>query len=234
MKYCLLFFLILTQGVKAQISKSKENNFSNDNTKPTVIYVLKYYYPEEPEKIISTRAYSRSKNKDGSFCMIDYDPNNMNKPTYSSCFDTNGIPTQAGIDKEVTKIYADSIRLNFKGKDTTVLINTAIQLKDPTALWFWKHKPQLNETVTVGGIRKNFITKTIDLVSVAYTYMGEEKIEVLGKMKTCYLVKSVPLNGSKGVYDERWFDEQGMLVKEKHVVGKDGIRIAELSEIVNK
>jgi hypothetical protein len=231
MKYCLLFFLILTQGVKAQVSKSKEKNFSNDNTKPTVIYVLKYYYPEEPAKIVSTRAYSRSNNRDGSFCLIDYDPNNMSKPAYSSCFDTNGIPTQI---EGLTKIYRDSIRLNFKGKDTTVLINIAKDLKDITTLWFWKHMPKVNETVTVGGIMKNFITNSIDRVSVAYTYLGKESISVLGEMRTCYLVKSVPLNGSKDVYNERWFDEHGMLVKEKHIVGKDGMRIAELSEIVNK
>jgi hypothetical protein len=230
MKYCFFLLLIFTQGVKAQSSQPKENVFSNKDIKHTKIYVLKYYYPEEPDKIIYRRAYGRSKNKDGSFCLIDYDPA-TNKPIYSSCFDPNGIPTQTGNDKEPTKIYRDSIRLNFKGKDTTILINTVKELKDPTTLWFWKHTPKVNETVTVGGIRKNFITKSIDLVSVAYTYMGKERINVFGKIKTCYLVKSIPLNGSKGVYDERWFDQKGMLVKEKHVVGKDGTRIAELSEI---
>jgi hypothetical protein len=234
MKYFLLFFLLFTQVVKAQVSQSKESNFLTDGAKPAVIYVLKSYYPEEPAKIISTRAYARSRNKDGSFCLIDYDPHDMNKPVYKSCFDAYGVPTQSGNEKELTRMYRDSIRLNFKGKDTTVLINTTKELKDETKLWFWKYMPKLNETVTVGGIRKNFITKTIDRVSIAYTYVGKEKINVLGEMKTCYLVKSVPLNGSTGVYDERWFDQQGMLVKEKHVVGKDGTRIAELSEIVNK
>src|ERR1700743_2175075 len=231
MKYCLLFFLMLNQVVKAQVPKSKENISSDDNLKPAVIYILKYYYPEEPTKVISTRAYSRSVNKDGSFCLIDYDK--MNSPVYSSCYDANGIPTQSGNEKELTKIYRDSIRLNFNVKDTTVLINKAKDLKDVTTLWFWKHTPKVNETATVGGIRKNFITKSIDLVSVVYTYLGKESITVLGEMKICYLVKSVPLNGSTGVYDKRWYDEQGMLVKEQHVVGKDGMRIAELSEIIN-
>jgi hypothetical protein len=231
MKYFLLFLIIITQGAKAQ--SPKQNDVSKDK-KHLAIYILKYYYPEAPEKIISTRAFGRTENKDGSFCMVDFAPADLTKPVYSSCFDPDGIPTQSGNEKELTKIYRDSIRLNFKGKDTTVLINAAKELKDPTTTWFWKHMPKVNETATVGGIRKNFITNTIDFVRVTYTYIGKEKINVLGEMKTCYLVKSMPLNGSTGVFDERWFDEKGMLVKEKHTVGKDGARIAELSEIVNQ
>ena len=174
MKYCFILLFIFTQGINVQSTKLKENNFLNKRTKRTAIYVLKYYYPEEPGKIINIRAYGRSLNKNGSFCLIDYDPIDRNKPTYMSCFDENEIPTKSGNDKELTKIYKDSISLNFRGKDTTVLINTAKELKDPTTLWFWKHTPKVNETLIVGGIRKNFITNTIVVVNVVHTYLGKE------------------------------------------------------------
>lgn len=234
MKYCFIILLLFSKCLYAQAPLSKENNVSNKRSKNTPIYVLKYYYPEAPENILFTRAYGRIIHNNGTFCLIDYTRAEKNKPIYSSCFNKEGMPIEFGNYKEVTKIYNDSIRLNFRGKDTTVLTPKADALKDPTTLWFWKHIPKVNEKVYVSGIRKNFITNSIDLVSIAHTYLGKESIDVLGKTKTCYLVKSVPLNDSKDVYDERWYDEQGMLVKEKHAVGKDGFRIGELIEIDNK
>src|ERR1700761_5028844 len=115
MKYCIFCLLIFTQAVKAQVSKSN-----------TPVYVLKYYYPEDPAKIISTRACARSLNKDGSFCITDYDPNNLDKVFAIASFDRNGMPIQNGDDK----IYRDSIRISFRGRDTMIRVD-ADKLKDP-------------------------------------------------------------------------------------------------------
>ena len=94
--------------------------------------------------------------------------------------------------------------------------------------------PYVNEKVTVSGIRKNFITNTIDKVNVSYIYLGKEKLKILGRTRNFYLVKSFPLNGSEGIYDERWYDKKGMVVKERHVVGKSGVRVTELSKILRQ
>ena len=224
--------LIFAQVVKAQPLKSKANKYPGTDQKSTAVYFLKYYYEEEPGKIIFSRATGRSVAKDGSFSLIDYQLTDLSKPSFSLCFDAMGMPTQYGNEKEITNVYKDSVRLNFRGKDTTILITAQNKLSNPTNLWFWKYMPQVNETVVVGSVRKNFITNKIDIVDVAYTYMGKVKINVLGKVGTYYLVKNVPLNGSEGVYDERWYDKKGMMVKERHVVGKDGVRIGELTQIV--
>lgn len=218
----------VTIQIKAQI-KSKDLL-----QKKTSIYFLSYYYQEEPNKIISSRATGRIVTGDASFCLVDYDLKDLGKISYSSCFDFNGMPIHYGSQKEITKIFKDSVHLNFKGRDTTFLIDSKKELQNPTNLWFWKYMPHVNETVVVGGVRKNFITNTIDKVNVSYTYLGKEKLKILGKTNSFYLVKSFPLNGSEGVYDERWYDKKGMLVKEKHVVGKDGVRVAELSKIVKQ
>lgn len=200
--------------------------------KQSPVYVLKYYYPEDTTKIISKRAYSRTVNKDGSFCITDYNPVDLQKQIYLSCYDVLGVPTHYGDGTDMTQIYADSLRMNFRGRDTTLVIKAPEQLKDAAVLWFWKYRPKVNETCTVGGIRKNFITHKIDLNSVSYTYLGRENVSVLGKTTSCHKVKSMPLNGSTGVYDERWFDDKGMLVLEHHIVGKDGMRIGKLTEII--
>lgn len=229
MKYYFLIFLFFALRVNAQ---SGAQNL-DAGRKHTAMYVLRYYYPETPGKILFKRAYRRVEEKDGGFCLVDYDPSDTGIILSRSCFDRDGIPVDFGDEKNLTQIFKDSVRLSFKGKDTTILMNTAKELKDATSLWFWKHTPKISDTVIVGVVRKNFITKSIDLVRVAYVYCGKEKITVLGKMEACYKVKSFPLNGSKGVYDERWFDKKGMLVKEQHTVGKDGSRIGELTEIIN-
>lgn len=225
--------LTLIHFVNPWPSKNLKSDVPVNNIKQTAIYILKFYYEEDPATIKFNRAYARSVNQDGSYCIQDFDVGNLKSATYSSCYSASGIPTEFGSEKELTRIFKDSVRLNFRGRDTTVMVDTEKELKDITTLWFWKHMPKLNETTTVGGIRKNFITNHVDLVRTAHTYLGKEKISVLGKMTTCYKVKSVPLNGSKDVYDERWYDQQGMLVKEKHIVGTNGVRIGELSEIVS-
>jgi len=229
MRKLILMLIILTSvtiSVKAQV-KAKDLL-----QKRTNLYFINYYFEEEPDKIISSRASRRVINGDSSFCIEDYDLKDISKITYSSCFDFNGTPTHYGTEKEITKVFKDSIRLNFKGRDTTFLIDSEKELRNQTNLWFWKYMPYVNETVIVGGIMKNFITNKIDKVNISYTYLGKVKLKILGKTENLHLVKSFPLNGSEGVYDERWYDNKGMLVKEKHVVGTNGVRIGELSKIV--
>lgn len=225
--------LVFTQVRSIKATNQSKIQSLSQLKKHNAIYVLKYYYEEQPDKILFTSARGRAIKKDGSFCLVEYDPADVTKVTYTSCFDPDGIPTQFGSGNEITKITKDSLTVNFKGKDTTFFINAEKRLKDPTALWFWKHRPKLNETVIVAGVRKNFTTKSVDLVNVSYTYEGKENINVLGKTQLCYKVKSVSLNGSTGIYDERWFDDNGMIVREKHVVGKDGIRVSELIRIID-
>lgn len=231
MRKLILLIIVLT-GFAIQIdAQIKTGDLRH---KKTSVYFLKYYYEEEPDKILNSRVTCRIINEDSSFCLVDYDLKNLSKTTYSSCFDLNGMPTHYGSEKEMTSVLKDSVRLNFKGRDTTLLINSIKGLQNPTSLWFWKYMPYVNETVIVGGVRKNFIANTIDKVNVSYTYLGKEKLKILGKTKRCYLVKSFPLNGSEDVYDERWYDKKGMLIKERHIVGKDGVRVAELSKIVKQ
>lgn len=220
--------------IQVSTSTNAQTTRTTHRQERTNIYFLKYYYEEEPAKIISTRAIGRMVTPDGTFCLVDYDVNDTSKITYRSCFNASGIPTSYGSDKETTKVLENGIRLNFKGRDTTFLINIKEKLQNTTQLWFWIYMPHVNETVIVGGIRKNFITNTIDQVNTSYTYLGKEKLTILGKTKRFYKVKSIPQNGSEDVHDERWFDKKGMLVKERHVVGKDGVRVAELSKIVRR
>jgi len=225
-----ILLIVVLLGLATQVYSQIKTSDLRD--KKTNIYFLSYYYEEEPDKIINLRAICRIIKKDSSFCLVDYVPKDLDKTIYCSCYDFTGMPTQFGSEKEMTSIIKDSVRLNFKERDTTLLSSSKKELQNPTSLWFWKYMPYVNETVVVGGIRKNFITNTIDKVDVSYTYLRKEKLKILGKTKGYYLVKSYPLNESEGVYDERWYDMKGILVRERHVVGKNGIRVAELSKIV--
>lgn len=231
MKNSILLIIVLaslTVHIKAQI-KSKDLP-----QKKSDIYFLDYYYQEDPNKIIFSRATSRIVIGDTSFCFIDYNLKDITKISSSSCLDFNGVPIQYGREKEITKIFKQNVHLNFKGRDTTFAINSKKELQNMTSLWFLKFMPSVNETVIVSFINKNYITNTIDKVSVSYTYLGKQKLKILDENKNFHRVKSFPINGSEGTYDERWYDNKGMLVKEKHIVGKNGVRVAILSRVVKQ
>ncbi len=229
-----LFFMIviISCGIKNKTSKIKEERVLNSNKALNKgIYFLKYYYEENPEKILWTNGSSRVINKDKSFCLLSFDLKDVHKSNYKQCFNEIGIPIGDGTESDFTKVYADSIRMKFKKRDTTFLIRTET-LKDPSTLWFWKYFPKKNETVIVNLLTKNFITNKIEIKQVSHTYLGIDTIKLNGNLKAYYSVYSKAVNGQEGVYDKRWYDENGMVVKEKHVVGTNGTRIAELSQII--
>lgn len=54
----------------------------------------------------------------------------------------------------------------------------------------------------------------------------------MGKTGRYHLVRSRQVDGNPAVYDDSWYDDKGMMVKEKHVVGNAAPRIGVLTKIM--
>lgn len=229
MKYIIPLLLLLTPVVF--VFAQSEPIVNSAYPKKTSRYFLRYYFEDAPDKVLWNRIVSRVVGDAGAFCLLDYDVKDNKRVVSRACYDQRGIPKESESGKDFIKVFQDSIRLSFMGRDTTLFIK-GVTLRNPIMLWFWKYHPKKMEEVVVAGVRRNFITKKIDRVEVSYVYLGKDRIDVMGKTGRYHLVRSRQVDGNPAVYDDSWYDDKGMMVKEKHVVGNAAPRIGVLAKIM--
>ena len=162
---------------------------------------------------------------------MNYQIDDSSKNFYSSCYDEFGQPTWNGNDEKKDEVMDGKIKINFQSKDTTIYMDTKL-LKDSTKLWFWQIPTKKNKTTLVRGIKKNFITNTIDFDSTFLQYLGLESLNLMDTTFEAHKVKSWAAGMPKDIYDLRWYDANDMMIKELHYVGKDGVRIGVLTSIL--
>lgn len=88
----------------------------------------------------------------------------------------------------------------------------ASTFRDPKALWFWKTRPKIGESITVKFLAQN----TISTFEIKFTYEGDEVMTLRGRKVTLHRVREQPLSASEGVYTIWWYDDKGMGVKRYH------------------
>ena len=227
--YEILIILLLSFGCNNKEKLNPKYNDSKNDTIQTRVYYLDYFYNDEPEKILRSTGTKREVYPDGSFCLLNFIKEDSINYNYKRCYDEYGNPLGNGTSEKFEYIYKDKLELSFREKDTLIFMNTK-ELIDPTQLWFWKKMPKSEDSIVVNGVRKNFITNSIDLISTYYIYLGKEKLKIGPLIYDAHKVKNRTLGKQENVYDERWYDDKGMLIKELHYVGTDGLRIGVLNK----
>ena len=228
--FSFLIMLILIASCN-QMKESKTNKVNSKiDTLRTKLNYLSYANEKKPENILWTVGFRREVYSDGSFCLLNYDLKDSINYNYKTCFDEFGYPLGNGTSDKFESVYKDKMELNFRGRDTIIYMDTK-KLINPMELWFWKTKPNEMDSVLVNRVMKNFITNSIDIRSSYFKYMGYENIVVSNNEYNAHKVKTWTIGQPKNVYDERWYNDEGILVKELHFVGEDGTRIGLLKNI---
>jgi len=192
-------------------------------------YALSYYYDDAPGDTLRTSIFQRILRED-SFCEMSFAPGELKDYTFQTCYSMQGQPLGSGGPGSFNAIHENRMDLEFRGRDTTIFLDTS-RLIDPTGLWFWSVQPEKGDTTAVQHVMKNFITNSVDFRNVYHSYLGIDRIEVLSQLGEYHLVRSWADASEDGVYDNRWFDDKGMMVREEHYVGASGVRFAVLDSI---
>lgn len=107
----------------------------------------------------------------------------------------------------------------YSGKGAEQIINETSNKADlpdrtftnPTLLWFWRIQPRAGDRVVATYLAQNTITTS----QIQYTYEGDEKMTLAGRVVNVHRVREDPV-GTPGVYTIWWYDDQGMGVKRFH------------------
>lgn len=224
MKFFIVFSILLIS------CKSQKKEFT------TGVFYLDFYNEETPDETLWTHGQQIKVSSNEFVDILSFKKNDSKNPIYKKSYNSEGMPLSYlnGPDfttKKGTLFFTEHVKLSFKGKDTIVPFRQEIFI-DPTVLWFWKINPEKGKTITVKSVVKNFITNTIDLSETYYTYKGLDKLEINNSIGLYHKVHSYWGQKEDNGYDESWYNDQGVLVKQIHHVQGHGKRIAKLSKIL--